>query len=157
MSNFGSTSEKSLQDSGILADVDCNLATSKTSSSRVIDVSSSDKETTNQQQGMMTDDWRSLYLKNWVMGATNDTTTRLFDRNEQSLDEVDEDGLITFRSDGSTPEPPSSTRPSLLVRHPRILKTKLNRSLTSLPGLLTAVMEDGDNRSLQASWDVTSK
>jgi len=41
----------------------------------------------------------------------------------------DEDGLSTFRSDSSTPEPPLSARPKNLDNHPKILKDQLHRSM----------------------------
>ena len=47
-------------------------------------------------------------------------------------DAEDDDALSTFRSDGSTPEPPLSARPKNLVNHPKILKDQLHRSMATL-------------------------
>ena len=41
---------------------------------------------------------------------------------------LDDDEVGTFRSDGSTPEPPTSPRPRGLIHHPRINKDKLQSS-----------------------------
>ena len=46
--------------------------------------------------------------------------------------EDDDDEQSTFRSDGSTPEPPLSARPKNLVNHPKILKDQLHRSMATL-------------------------
>jgi hypothetical protein len=149
----------SLKDSGIL--IDCTslprtLENSLTSNA-VDNASSSSTEKTN-SLAMTADDWRNLYLKNWVMDSSRDQAVRRGSliRNERSLDDVDEDALLTGRSDGSTPEPPTSPRPLGLVRHPRILKDKLHRSLTMPSGSLAAVLEDGDTKSVQASWNLSS-
>ena len=48
-----------------------------------------------------------------------------------TTDAEDDDAQSTFRSDGSTPEPPLSARPKNLNNHPKILKDQLHNSLTS--------------------------
>jgi len=48
-----------------------------------------------------------------------------------TTDAEDDDAQSTFRSDGSTPEPPLSARPKNLNNHPKILKDQLHHSMAS--------------------------
>src|SRR6218665_1120445 len=43
----------------------------------------------------------------------------------------EEDEILTYRSDGSPPEPPISPRPKALINHPKILKDKLQTYIVS--------------------------
>lgn len=65
-------------------------------------------------------------------------------------DGEDDDELSTFRSDGSTPEPPLSARPKNLVNHPKILKDQLHRSMATLG-------TTHDVKFLNRSWTFPSR
>jgi len=160
--DFISTSN-SLKDSGFIAD--CSTSSLHGTADHLLpQPTSSDDAPGSTATRSATDDWRSLYLKNWVMESSSAdrvesrdlVAVRRMSMERPPADEFDDEALMTGRSDESTPEPPTSPRPSVLVRHPRILKDKLHRSMTLLPGLLTAVLEDGDSKSLQSSWNISS-
>jgi hypothetical protein len=70
--------------------------------------------------------------------------------------ELDDEPLSSFRSDSSTPEPPTSPRPLGLVNHPKIIKDKqLQQSLSlssSFRAMLPSVSPLGGLNPLRNSW-----
>ena len=59
----------------------------------------------------------------------------------------DDDAQSTVRSDGSTPEPPLSARPTSLSNHPKILKDQLYHSIHT-----SSLRPTRDVKFLNKSW-----
>jgi len=84
------------------------------------------------------DNWLGFYSRHHSLPADSiqpDAASAASDRDDSwasTEDGHDDDGLTTYRSDGSTPEPPLSARPKNLVNHPKILKDQLHRSMATL-------------------------
>ena len=62
-----------------------------------------------------------------------------------------DDAQSSFRSDGSTPEPPLSPRPQNLINHPKIIKDQLHRSLHAHH------TQTQDVKFLNRSWTFASR
>ena len=102
------------------------------------------------------DNWLSYYSRHYSLpdGSTQPaaihTAVGRHDLWATTEDGEDDDAVSTFRSDGSTPEPPLSARPKNLVNHPKILKDKLHRSMS-------AVGRTHDVNFLNRSWSFANR